>query len=336
MGGAGRAMSLAVDLGSSEMEDACRALLPRCDFPPPGSEVNVAVSGGPDSTALLVLACAAGLSVRAVHVDHGMRPESASEASAVAELARRFGASFESYRVVVAAGPNLEARMRAARWSVLPEGTATGHTADDRAETILLNIMRGAGLDGLVAMEGNYHPIIRLRRSETHALCTTLGIDTVADPTNFDLAFRRNRVRHELLPLLDDIARRDVAGILARQADLLAEDAAFLEDLASAIDPTDARVLSAAPLPLARRALRRWLATGLQGGYPPSLAAVERVLDVARGAGVGCEVGQGVSVRKSRGRLRMVTTRTEPACSTEAPAEVAGRAPVPQPLRDQR
>ena len=111
-------------------------LLPRCSFPPPGAALFCAVSGGADSLALLVLAVAARCDVTAIHVDHGLRPESAGEAAVVAEAAALLGARFVAEKVSVRPGPNLEARARAARFSVLPDGVATGHTMDDQAETI--------------------------------------------------------------------------------------------------------------------------------------------------------------------------------------------------------
>ena len=253
--------------------------------------------------ALLVLAAAAGGHVTAVHVDHGLRPGSAGEAELVATAAERFGARFRAEHVVVTPGPNLEARARDARSAVLPADALTGHTADDQAETVLINLLRGSGLDGLAGMRGGRHPILRLRRAETHALCHDLGIETVDDPSNRSRRYRRNRVRHELLPLLDAIAERDVAGLLARQAGLLGAEADLLDELAAVIDPTDARALSAAPVALARRAVRRWLAAP----YPPDAATVERVLAVAAGEATACDVGDGRLVRRSAMRLSLAT-----------------------------
>jgi tRNA(Ile)-lysidine synthase len=262
------------------------------------------VSGGPDSLALLVLAVEAGLRVTAVHVDHGLRPGSGAEAEVVAAAAARFGAAFDARSVELAPGPNLEARARAARRAALPAGALLGHTADDLAETVVLNLLRGAAADGLAGFDPAVRPIRRLRRSETHALCAAVGLEPIADPSNLDPAFRRNRVRHELLPLLDAVAERDVVPVLARQADLLGDDAALLDELAAAIDPTDARALAGAPRALARRAIRRWLREGAEQ-HPPDRATVDRVLAVADGTAVACDVGAGRSVRRTRGRLVM-------------------------------
>lgn len=282
-------------------------LLQRCTFPPAHSSVTCAVSGGADSLALLVLATRAGCSVTAVHVDHGVREGSEREADVVAAAADRFGARFRAERVSVAPGANLEARLRAARYGVLPDDVLTGHTADDQAETVLLNLVRGAGSTGLAGMRSANHPLLALRRSETVALCASLGLEPVVDPSNSSSAYRRNRVRHELLPLADSIAERDVAALVARTASLLREDDDLLETLSLDIDPTDARAVSGAPRPLAMRAIRRWLVPHLCG-YPPDLDAVERVLDVACGRATACEVSGGVTIRRSAQQLAVLAT----------------------------
>jgi tRNA(Ile)-lysidine synthase len=264
-----------------------------------------AVSGGADSSALLMLAVEAGCDVTAVHVDHGLRPSSAAEAEAVAALAERLGARFLARTATVAPGPNLEARARHARHAALGEGAMTGHTADDQAETVVLNLLRGAGLDGLAGIRpGPTKPLLRLRRGETRGLCRRYGITPVDDPSNQDLRFRRNRVRHEVLPVLDAVAERDVAALLSRSAGLLAEDADLLVELAATLDPEDGWALAAAPPPLARRAVRRWLADD-RPPYPPDAATVERVLEVARGRWRSTEVGGGRRVARRDGRLRL-------------------------------
>ena len=281
-----------------------RFLLASCTFPPPGTDVTCAVSGGADSLALLVLATAAGCRATAVHVDHRLRPGSEAEADVVREAAAALGAGFRSETVDVGPGPNLEARARAARYRALPPDVMTGHTADDQAETMLLNLLRGAGLDGLTGMRaGPRHPILALRRAQTEAVCAAEGLVPVSDPSNADPAHRRNRVRAELLPLLDGIAGRDVAGVLARQAALLADDAVLLDTMAGALDPTDGPALAAAPIALARRAVRRWLTAGRD--HPPDAATVERVLSVARGRARAADVGQGRRVARTGNVLRL-------------------------------
>lgn len=265
--------------------------------------MTCAVSGGADSLALLALAVDADLDVTAVHVDHGLRPESAAEADVVAAAARRLGAGFRAERVVVHPGGDLEARARRARHGVLPDDALFGHTADDQAETVVLALLRGAGLDGIRGMTPARHPILRLRRAETEAVCVDLGLEPVRDPSNDDPRFWRNRIRHEVLPLLDEIAGRDVRQLLARSAEVVAADLDHLEALAAAIDPTDARALAAAPVALARRALRSWLRSHDPEGHPPDLASVERVLAVARGEAVAAQIAGGVEIRRSNQRL---------------------------------
>lgn len=280
------------------------ALLARCTFPPPGTAVTCAVSGGADSTALLALAVAAGCHVTAVHVDHGLRAGSAGEADVVADSAARLGAAFRGVTVHVGDGSNLEARARAARYAVLPSDALTGHTADDQAETVLVNLLRGAGVNGIAGMrDDGRRPLLGLRRSDTVALCDALALDpgvrVVHDPSNDDPRHLRNRVRHELLPLMAELSQRDPVPVLARQAELAATDSDFLDTAALAIDPTDARRLAAAPPALARRAVRRWLT----GEHPPDAATVERVLAVARGDALGTEIGAGRRVTRHAQRL---------------------------------
>ncbi|HEU5152737.1 MAG TPA: tRNA lysidine(34) synthetase TilS [Iamia sp.] len=281
-------------------------LLARCTFPPAGTALTAGVSGGADSLALLVLARAAGCDVTAVHVDHGLRPGSAAEADVVAAAAERYGARFRAERVELADGPDLEARARAARHDVLGPDASTGHTLDDRAETVLLNLLRGAGTTGLSSLRpGPRHPILALRRAETRALCAAEGLTPVEDPSNDDPRFLRTRVRHEVLPLLAEVAGRDLVPVLARQAGLLADDADLIAALAADVDVTDARALAAAPVALARAAVRAWLRPTADG-QPPSAAAVARVIAVARGEAVACEVAGGWRVRRSAGRLTLL------------------------------
>ena len=285
----------------SGRRDGARELLARCPFPPPRTRVVCAFSGGADSTALLALAKAAGCHVTAIHVDHGLRPVSATEAEQARALASELGADFRLVTVEVAAGPNLEARAREARLAALPDGVLTGHTADDRAETILINLLRGSGLDGLGAMAPDpSRPLLALRRHETRRLCADLGLVPVSDPSNTDPRFVRNRVRRELLPLMTEISGRDVVPLLLRTAETVTADLAWLDAGAADIDPTDAKTLAAAPDALARRAVRQWLS---RDGYPPDAATVERVLAVARGDHIACEIPGGHRIERHQQRL---------------------------------
>jgi tRNA(Ile)-lysidine synthase len=285
-------------------DDLVAILRERCTFPPPGTALDCAFSGGADSTALLVLGIAAGCRVVAHHVDHHLRPESAGEAVRAEEIASRLDVTFVLYEIHVDDGPNLEARARAGRLAVLPSRCATGHTLDDQAETVLSNMLRGAGLDGLAAMTPSLEkPLLRLRRAETRELCEASGIVPVADSSNDDPRFRRNRIRNELLPLLDDISDRDIAPVLARMADLARDEAGLLDALAASLDATDARSIAAANPALARRALRAWLK---RDGFAPDAASIDRVLSVARGDTTACEVTGGVRVERTRQRLRQM------------------------------
>lgn len=286
-------------------------LLGRCEFPPAGARVRCGVSGGADSLALMVLAVEAGCDVTAVHVDHGLRPGSELEGDVVAVVAERFGARFERQQVDVAPGPNLEARARAARHRVLGPDAMLGHTADDQAETILLNLMRGSGIEGLSGMRpGHRRPILALRRTDTEALCAHLQLDFVEDPTNTDPVFRRNRVRHELIPLMNSIAERDVVVLLARQAGLLREVADFIDGQADMVDPTDARALRDAPPVIARTVLRHWLRGCSDEMHPPTSAAVERVMEVVENKRVATELQGGYRVARTGQRLRIEPPRS--------------------------
>jgi tRNA(Ile)-lysidine synthase len=173
---------------------------------------------------------------------------------------------------------------------------------------MILNLLRGAGLDGLAAMRdvggpsGQVrHPLLALRRSDTEAICHAMGWTPFHDPSNDDESLMRNRIRHRVLPLLEETAGRDLVSILHRQSALFADDSDLLDSLASAIDPTDARALASAPPPLARRAIRRWLTTD----HPPDAASVERVLCVARGEAIACELPGGTRVSRKNQRLSL-------------------------------
>jgi tRNA(Ile)-lysidine synthase len=282
------------------------------------SDPVVACSGGPDSVALLALVAATGRTPTAVYVDHGLRAETGAEAARVAALAERLGLAARTVAVTVGAGPNLEARARDARYGALDavrrevgaRHVLVGHTADDQAETVVLNLMRGSGASGLGAMavrrDTVVRPLLGFRRHECDAVCAAVGVQPVHDPMNDDRAFRRVAVRVDVLPRLSAVAGRDLVPVLARQAEVLRSESDYLDELARAAWPPDAEVhradvLSRLPLPLARRAVRPWI-----GAPPPSFADVERVLSVARGEIRATEITGGHRVQRRSGVLHLV------------------------------
>lgn len=275
-------------------------LLARTRFPEQ-THVHCAVSGGADSLALMLLAARSERSLTVWHVDHGLRQGSYNEFRFVESVADQLGAQARLRTVSVDGGANIEARAREARYAALPDDVLTGHTADDQAETMLINLLRGSGTAGLAGMRHDRRPLLGLRRHETQLLCAELGLQPLDDPMNNDDRFQRVRVRKEVLPLLGNIAQRDIVDVLVRQSAVLRDDDDLLEELAAMIDVVDAKALSAAPLALARRAVRQWLANPT----PPDAATVERVLAVARGDARGCEIGSGRRVQRSRQRLEL-------------------------------
>ena len=278
-------------------------LLARCRFPS-DETLHCAVSGGADSLTLLLLACRTERKVTAWHVDHGLRSDSANDFAFVNDIAVRLGVEAELRTVRVEQGPNIEARARDARFAVLPPNVLTGHTADDQAETVIINLLRGSGTAGLSGMTREGHPLLGLRRHETRSLCDELGLTPLSDPMNEDDRFQRVRIRNEVLPLLGDVSKRDVVDVLVRQSELLRDDNDLLDELAAMIDVHDAKAVAQAPIALARRAIRQWLADPL----PPNAATVERVLAVARGEATACDIGDGRQVRRSRQRLGIRTS----------------------------
>lgn len=258
-----------------------QSLLEKTLFPSPGAQFSIAVSGGADSTALLVLATYAGLDVTVYHVNHQIRKESDAEEIVVENLAKRYGAKFVVKRVKVAPGANLEARLRKARFSVLPENIATAHTMDDQVETILINLIRGCGLKGLSGMELSYkHPMLEIRRSEALKVCEIEGIEPIRDPTNFDMRFSRNRVRYELIPLLNSIAKRDVVPIIARMAKILRQDWDLVESIIESQIQFYEKNLDSAPLPIMRRIVKKQVSDDRY--YWPSNGDIERIVEMIK------------------------------------------------------
>ncbi len=290
-----------------------RDLLSACHFPARATSVDLAVSGGRDSLGLLLLAREGGLVVTVHHVDHHARPTSSNDAAHVEGICRALGVNFVRHDVVVNPGPNFESRARSARRRVMPRTVMTGHTMDDLVETILLNMLRGAGLEGLTPMVGDpTKPLRDIRRNDLHLHVSRSNLQPLYDESNENMDFRRNRVRHELLAVLDEVAGRDVVPILARQASLMYEERAWLHDVSApdlAINLVDADCRELATWPTAR--LRRWLRAQLthpdegDGTHPPSAHEVQRALEVVRAQAVATELAGGRRLSRSGQRLTL-------------------------------
>ena len=203
-----------------------------------GDRVLVAVSGGPDSMALLhVLATLrddVGHVLFAHGVDHGLRPEAPRELDAAEEFARTLDVPFARTILDVEKGGNLQARARKARYDALEAAAktvsagviATGHHADDRAETVLLRLLRGSGPLGLAALPPRSapsalssfpraRPLLRATHRSILAHVARHGIPFASDPSNADARYLRVRVRSELLPLLEALSPNIVAHLCA-------------------------------------------------------------------------------------------------------------------------
>ena len=281
---------------------------------PDHAHIVLAVSGGADSMALLhgaarlVETGGRRWRLAVAHLDHGLRPDSADDASFVRDAAAALELPFEARRTDVAAlagaeGRSIEDAGREARYrfleDVAPEGSliATAHTADDAAETVLINLLRGSGLTGVRGIPGRrgrvVRPIIGVRRSTLRALLDAAGIAYRDDPSNADPEFLRNRVRAELLPLLEAL-RPGAVDRIGRFARLAADDDALLDEVAAAElerrrDPDGAIDWRDAPAAaLGRRVLRLAI-----GDPAPSAERLEALVEAAAGdrGGVHIELG---------------------------------------------
>lgn len=283
-----------------------------------GEEVCVGLSGGPDSLALTAAALAAGLSVQALIVDHGLQEGSALVAQRAAGIAADLGATPQVLTVQVGASGGPEAAARSARYAALDAArdgrpVLLAHTLDDQAETVLLGLGRGSGirsLAGMAAWRSPWgRPLLSIRRAQTVQACADLGLEPYLDPHNADPTFTRVRVRHELMPLFDDVLHGGVAEALARTATALRRDGDALDALATERYAAFRAGDGTGPLPLAAlevhsaiasRVLRRWLIDS--GATEPTARVVEAVAALARN--VSGEVAIGGDARR-----RLVVSR---------------------------
>jgi len=298
----------------SPLVTVVRRALAGLGTPCAGETVVAALSGGPDSVALLdalvTLGNAGGFRVVAAHLDHALRPGSDADARFCAALCAGLGVPFHTAVADVRGraardGDGLEAAARQERYAFLSRikdaagavVVAVAHTRDDQAETVLLRLLRGAGSVGLAAMRPRAGDVIRplLRASRTQVLehLALRGLDCCEDPSNGDPAFLRNRVRHEPLPYLEARFNPRICETLARSAELLADEAGLLAEQGAALAARAVRpaaeglvlsraVLAGAPRAVARLAVRQALTEGSAGGLAGIGALhVERLLDLA-------------------------------------------------------
>ncbi len=268
-------------------------LIARSDLDQWGSEpVRIGISGGRDSMGLALLAWANNQRVIGIHVDHGLRTQSHLEGARIADALSPYGIGIVEYRVALQAGGNLEDRARQVRLAKLGDA-ATAHTMDDQAETVLANLLRGAGLVGVGGMQpGRRHPILGLRRKELHLLCDAARIWSFDDPSNVDPRFVRNRVRSELLPLAGGIVQRDVVPILARTALRSQEYQEAIEELLS----VGSWRLTELPPVLARHRLNEAISKSL--GLRLDSAHLEHIREVMVGQRAAHQIVGAITVRR--------------------------------------
>jgi tRNA(Ile)-lysidine synthase len=325
----------------TKLEQKLRAALRQMSI---GTDVSliVAVSGGADSVALLDALLRlrkhnqAPQTIQAAHLNHQLRgEESDGDENFVREMAASLDIRFIVDRIAVGAHAqaerqNLEAMARRLRYEFLTRSAeefgaqfvCTAHTQDDQAETVLMRLLRGSGTDGLRGVHSIrplsktvklIRPLLSVSRTEVIAHCAYHKLEFRSDSSNFSLDFTRNRIRHELMPLLRSFnPRADEA--LARTADLSAGDQDFLGQISADVLAEarldldlDMKLLRKQPTAIRRRVLRLWLSehrAGLQRIEAVHLEAIEQL--IARGhGGRTIELPGGWRVWLKSGRLKI-------------------------------
>lgn len=300
-------------------------LMERYEMLPPGCGVLCAVSGGADSVYLLyntlALARTRNLRVRAAHYDHGLRGEaSAADARFVEELCAGLNVPLTVERGDVAAFAaaghmGIEEAARTLRYEFLErtaeitgcDRIATAHTADDNAETILMNLARGAGTKGLCGIQpvrGRLiRPMLLTTRREVEEYLAENRLPHVEDASNALDDYARNRVRHHAVPALRGV-NGQFARNASRAAELLRADEEYLESLAADFvsgqggESLSCAALTALPRPVSSRAVRLLWGGGLSEKH------VDAVLALAKGRGLGAADLPGLRVEREQGRLR--------------------------------
>ncbi len=256
-------------------------------------KVLVACSGGADSIALAIVMRAWDIDFALAYIEHGLNPQTAECEVLVKNLANNLAVPFVTAHLDMSENntkSNIEATARSLRYSALEQlrithgynKIVTAHHLDDCAETFLINLVRGggSGMSSLAKERGNIvRPLLDWRKTELVELVESVGLEYFSDPMNDDPRFVRNRMRNEVLPLLNDIAQRDVTPLIARAAEHLRSDSEFLASSAVALwpkgEPSTRTLMELDPV-LRVHALRAWIT-----GNPPSNEEMERILDVA-------------------------------------------------------
>jgi len=299
---------------SRRLSALAEAVLASADVPP--NPCVVALSGGPDSAVCAWVAVQAGGSVRGVHVDHGLAGSPVVREAAVA-VATALGIQLDIAEVAVGSGPSPEGRARTARYGALEaalgpqEVLCTGHTRTDQAETVLGNLLRGAGGDGLSGIPRRrgkiVRPLLDVTRSQTRELATLLGLPWVEDPANLDIGPRRNLLRREVIPYLEERLNPSLESALARTAELLSVENEYLDRQANRVPIKVAGTSVLLPAPvlatidgaIAARVVRNALRL-IGGPHAGDARDVLLVLQVAAGVVVNAPLTGGASARRER------------------------------------
>lgn len=281
-------------------------------------QLGIAVSGGPDSMALLLLATQSYPgAIAAATVDHQLRPESADEAKHVTDICAQLGVPHTILTPTEPISGNLQSAARAARYALLEEWRtaqsidwiATAHHADDQLETVLMRLLRGSGVDGLSAIRpangAIIRPLLGIGKAELSDYLHTQGIDAVSDPSNTDPQFDRVRMRDALVSLPDfdpDRIARSIGALRdASQAlDWITDQAAK----AHIVEAGQDAILSRTDLP--RELLRRLVSRCLNLVDPdcrPRGEALDRTI-AALSAGKNCTIGQILCAVEKSGKWR--------------------------------
>jgi len=294
---------------------------------PAGAEVVVLLSGGRDSVCLVDVAVALDCSVRALHVNYGLREEAGEDEAHCRGLCERLGVALAVHRASrpVDAPGNLQAWARDVRYAAATEAAggdlvAVGHTASDQAETVLYRLAASPGRRALLGMRPRsghlVRPLLTVSREETGAWCRARGLGWRDDVTNASDGFARGRVRHGLLTALEAVDSRAAANVV-RTAELLREEAEVLDVVVdTALAGRDRIALShlaGLPPALARLIVRRLAeaATGALCARAP--ARLDDIL--ALGDDAALDVGDGARAVVSGGMLRFEATPPLPGSS---------------------